>query len=120
MAGAVKTNTLRPLDVVSLRPLMARTTGTPEVRIGLIDGPVVRDHPDLVEAKIHQVSGSPRGIDDRADDSARMHGTFVAGMLSAGRSSAAPAICPDCTLLLRPVFGEAVTAEDGVPSATPE
>lgn len=48
-----------------------------------------------------------------------MHGTFVAGILSARRGSAAPAICPDCTVLVRPIFAE--TAADGeVPAAAPE
>jgi subtilisin family serine protease len=32
----------------------------------------------------------------------------------------APAICPDCTLLVRPIFGEAIAANSGAPSATPE
>jgi hypothetical protein len=33
-----------PLDLVKLTPLMARTSGRPEVLVGLIDGPVARDH----------------------------------------------------------------------------
>jgi hypothetical protein len=35
-----------------------------------------------------------------------MHGTFVTGMLFARRNSVAPAICPNCTLILRPIFVE--------------
>lgn len=120
MAVAVETSTLSPIDVVNLGLLMARTAGRPEVKVGLIDGPVVGGHPDLVDARIHQIPGSSRGMDARADESARMHGTFVAGMLSARRGSAAPAICPDCTLLVRPIFGEAIAADGGAPSATPE
>jgi subtilisin family serine protease len=49
-----------------------------------------------------------------------MHGTFVAGILSANRGSAAPAICPDCTLLLRPIFAESSLSHGQMPSATPE
>src|SRR5512132_2821930 len=42
------------------------------------------------------------------------HGTFVAGLLMARRGSRAPAICPGCTLLVRP----SDNAE--MPSATPD
>ena len=36
-----------PLELVKLRALMERTSGSPQLRIGLIDGPVVTSHPDL-------------------------------------------------------------------------
>jgi hypothetical protein len=35
------------LDLVELAPLMARSDGLPEGVIGLIDGPIAIDHPDL-------------------------------------------------------------------------
>ena len=35
------------LDLIRLTPLLERTRGSPEVKIGLIDGPVTLDHPDL-------------------------------------------------------------------------
>jgi hypothetical protein len=34
-----------PLDLVKLTALMERTSGSPEVTIGLIDGPVAMNHP---------------------------------------------------------------------------
>jgi hypothetical protein len=34
-------------DLVRLTPLLKRTCGIPEIKVGLIDGPVVLDHPDL-------------------------------------------------------------------------
>ena len=40
--------------------------------------------------------------------------------MSAKRGSVAPAICPDCTLLVRPVFAERTAANGEMPSATPE
>jgi subtilisin family serine protease len=49
-----------------------------------------------------------------------MHATFVAGMLVGRRGSSAPAICPGCTLILRPIFAEDVQGEHQMPSATPE
>ena len=36
-----------PLELAKLTALMERTSGSPEVKIGLIDGPVVTQHPDL-------------------------------------------------------------------------
>jgi subtilisin family serine protease len=48
------------------------------------------------------------------------HGSFVAGILSAKRDSAAPAICPGCTLLVRPIFTEMNAANGEIPAATSE
>jgi subtilisin family serine protease len=45
---------------------------------------------------------------------------FIAGMLSAKRGTGAPAICPNCTLLIRPVFAETTAENVALPSATPE
>jgi subtilisin family serine protease len=108
-----------PLGLVGLTGLIGLTSGSPEVRVGLIDGPVARSHPDLANDRIRQPSGASENASARGDGDARTHGTFVAGMLFARRGSAAPAICPDCTLLVRPIFGEAIAA-DGAPSTTPE
>lgn len=87
------------LDLVNLSPLMALGSGIPEVVIGLIDGPVAVNHPDLVDATWRTI-----GDQTEAPGFARQHGTFVAGILAAKRGSAAPAICPGCTFLIRPVF----------------
>jgi hypothetical protein len=48
-----------------------------------------------------------------------MHGTLVAGNLAARRGSQVPAICPDCTLLIRAVFSEEPKSIAEMPSATP-
>lgn len=113
-------NTLNPLDLVRLDPLMKITSGRAEVRIGLIDGPVVTNHPDLSTTNIHEVSGDIGGTCQRATSIACMHGTFVAGILCAKRGSVAPAICPDCRLIIRPIFAETSLTNAPMPSATPE
>ena len=41
------------------------------------------------------------------------------GVLSAKRDSPAPAICPGCTLLVRPIFKETAPENGAVPSTTP-
>jgi subtilisin family serine protease len=89
---------------------MVRTSGSPAVRIGLIDGPVLHDHPALAGDRVVDVFGGPPLACRRASSRACMHGTLVAGVLMARRGSGAPAICPACTLLVRPIFDELVEA----------
>jgi subtilisin family serine protease len=108
------------MELVKLAALMERSNGRAEVKIGLIDGPVALDHPDLSDATIHLVPGTTNGMCSQADSTARLHGTFVAGILSAKRGSAAPAICPGCTLLVRPIFADAAATNREMPRATPE
>ena len=119
-AGAARHTNASLLDLVRLTPLMELTSGRANVSVGLIDGPVASDHPDLATSNIREIPGSLTGTCARADSLACMHGTFVAGILSANRGSAAPAICPDCTLLLRPIFAESSSNDGRMPSATPE
>jgi subtilisin family serine protease len=109
-----------PLDLVRLAPLMERSRGSPELKIGLIDGPVAIEHLDLESEHLHEISANRKAACTNANSTACMHGTFVAGILSAKRGSPAPAICPDCTLLIRPIFNEAISGREYVPSATPQ
>jgi subtilisin family serine protease len=99
---------------------MELTDGQPEVTIGLLDGPVATNHPDLTCEHIHEIPGSIRGACTQTRSAACLHGTFVAGILCAKRSSDAPAICPNCTLLVRPIFAETHVGNLHMPSATPE
>jgi subtilisin family serine protease len=109
-----------PLDLVKLTELMERTSGSADVKIGLIDGPVATQHPDLAGEHIREIPGSNGATCAQAASAACMHGTFVAGILSARRNSPAPAICPRCTLLVRPVFSESTSGREHMPSATPQ
>src|SRR4051794_37969125 len=102
------------LTMTGLPPLMAMEEGDPDVVIGLLDGPVAQGHPELAGARIRGDSCI------RPDSVACRHGTFVAGILSARRTSSAPAICPGCTLLTRPIFPEGSSDADGRPRAQPE
>ncbi|PYS93723.1 MAG: peptidase S8 [Acidobacteria bacterium] len=110
---------MNPLDMVKLTGLMEITSGISETIIGLIDGPVATNHPDLADQNIREVPGKMRGTCTRASSAACMHGTFVAGILCARRDSPAPAICPNCTLLVRSIFAETGSANKQLPSATP-
>jgi subtilisin family serine protease len=111
---------MTPLDLVQLTALMERTSGRREIVIGLLDGPVAMTHPDLVSANLRELPGKQAGTSAQASSAAYLHGTFVAGILCAQRGSAAPAICPSCTLLVRPIFLETTSTSGQMPSATPE
>ena len=106
------------LQLVGLSALMARTSGRPEISIGLIDGPVALDHPDLAAENIREVPGKIPAACADASDVACAHGTFIAGILLARRASVAPAICPGCSLLVRAIFAEAPANGEEMPSAS--
>lgn len=106
-----------PLAVARLAPLMAETEGRPDLAIGLIDGPVASAHPALGGATVRHAAGAPC---DRGASLACRHGTFVAGILAASRTSDTPGLCPGCTLLVRPIFNDASAPSGALPSATPE
>lgn len=108
------------LDLVRLGPLIERTRGSPQIQIGLIDGPVALDHPHLASATVRSVSSEAASACTSAGSEACKHGTLVAGALVGARGSGAPAICPDCTLLIRPIFLEAQSALGQVPTASVE
>jgi subtilisin family serine protease len=110
---------MKPLDVVNLTPLMERVSGKPQIRIGLIDGPVALTHPELARDAPREVLGRSRRSCAQVDSTACLHGTFIAGILSAKRGSGAPAICPSCTLLIRPIFSEVNVDNRQLPGATP-
>jgi hypothetical protein len=109
---------LLPTKLVKLTALMQRTSGSPEVRIGLIDGPVFTQHADLVQGQL--IGGRNGASCTQTDSGACLHGTFVASILAAKRTSSAPAICPNCTLLIRPIFSETTFGREHMPSATPQ
>jgi subtilisin family serine protease len=105
--------------LVGLTPLMAMTSGSPDITIALIDGPVNLDHPDFAAGHFRELPGTSM-VCLRSDSAACMHGTLVAGILAARRGSPAPAICPDCTLMIRPIFAENPAHGRQSSSATPE
>jgi subtilisin family serine protease len=110
---------MHPLDLVKLTQLMELTSGRPEVRIGLIDGPVAIDHPDLASENIRELPSKVSGSCTTANSIACVHGTFVAGILFGKRNFLSPAICPDVTKLVRPIFLESAPLGQ-IPSASPE
>ncbi|MDN5935400.1 MAG: S8 family serine peptidase [Nitrosospira sp.] len=111
---------MAPLESVKLTALMERTSGIPDIKIGLVDGPVVTQHADMASEHFRDISGNNGAACTQANSTACLHGTFIAGILSAKRNSPAPAICPGCTLLIRPIFTETTAGREHMPSATPQ
>jgi subtilisin family serine protease len=107
------------LALVKLTRLMEFTSGNPKVKIGLIDGPVITQHSELNSKYLIEISENNPATCTVINSISCKHGTYVAGILSAKRKSNAPAICPDCTLLIRPVFSETNTGKENIPYTTP-
>jgi len=99
---------------------MEQTRGRAEVLVGLVDGPVAMNHPDLAGVNVREIPAVGRGACIRAESIACEHGTFVAGILVGRRGSVAPAICPACDVLVRPIFAETPTGGSAMPSTTAE
>jgi hypothetical protein len=58
---------------------MERTSGTAEVKIGLIDGPVFVQHADLAAEHIREIPGNNQAMCAQTNSTACIHGTFIAG-----------------------------------------
>ena len=114
-----------PLSVIRLHSLMDASRGSPNITIGLIDGPLDFDHPAFQESTIRAVKESQIAACKNASSIACSHGTFVAGILCAKRGLFAPAICPNCKIILNPIFREDTTTNKTskgmiLPTTTPE
>jgi PatG C-terminal/Subtilase family len=107
------------LDLVNLHPLMRASSGHPSIVVGLIDGPVDLSHPAFASQSLRTVSPTHVAMCENAGSGACVHGTAVAGILCARRGVPAPAICPSCTILLRPIFAENSSESRDLPVASP-
>jgi subtilisin family serine protease len=107
------------LGLAGLTALMEVSVGSPNIAVGLIDGPVAAAHTDLAAEHIRHLSQASGAIIP-ANGVATAHGTFVAGILAARRGSRAPAICRGCTFLVRPIFLDTTSANAEMPSASPD
>ena len=109
---------VEPLTLVKLRPLMDLTAGRPDVVVGLTDGPADTTHPGLPTKQIRHLPNTTSPTCRAGYSLACNHGTLIAGFLAAHRGTTAPAICPDCTLLVRPIFTEDPHDSAALPVAT--
>src|SRR5215212_6908515 len=97
---------INPLDQVKLHSIMKLSRGHHKIVVGVIDGPVNLSHPAFQDSHIRTVRNSQDGLCRVASSTACMHGTFITGVLAAKRGTEAPGICPNCQILLYPIFKE--------------
>jgi subtilisin family serine protease len=97
---------------------MECTRGAPEVVVGLLDGPVASNEPALADANIRTVPGIPQSTCMPRRSPACEHGTLLATILCGVRHDPSPGICPNCSLLVRPIFTESVPEGAVLPNAT--
>jgi hypothetical protein len=71
-----------PLNLVRLSASMKYASGTPEVKIGLIEGPVVTAHSDLAREHFRAIPGNSDATCAKTNSTARLHGTFSCGHLN--------------------------------------
>ena len=114
-----------PLVQTKLISLMNITRGHPDIRIGIIDGPVDLNHPAFQGSRIRTVKDSQIVECHKANDIACTHGTFIAGILCAKRELPVSGICPGCEIILNPIFTKEITNNKlnndiRLPSATPQ
>ncbi|MFO1431730.1 MAG: S8 family serine peptidase [Candidatus Competibacteraceae bacterium] len=99
---------------------MRLTSGRQDIVVGIIDGPIALSHPAFAGRRLRIIEGSQAGNCTDTQSIACIHGTFVAGILAAGRNSAAPAICPECTFLIRSIFADAGSGKSSELETSPE
>jgi subtilisin family serine protease len=92
-----------PLLVTGLRALMSVSSGSADVVIGLVDGPVAADHPALVDAKVQALSEGAICLLG-PHTYACAHGTAVAGLLASSTDAPVNGICPDSPIVVSPIF----------------
>lgn len=105
------------LEAVKLTTLVTRSGNKPDIKTGFIDGSVFTQYPDLAVNNLREFPGSNCANCTNISRAVCMLGTFIADILSARRHSIAPAICPERTLLISPIFSKTSTGNDYITSA---
>jgi subtilisin family serine protease len=92
------------LKLINLHPLMNISRGNPEVTVGIIDGPADLNHPAFRDSRIRTVKNRQSSICKSINNITCLHCTFLLGILCSKPGTPAPAICPDCKIVLCPIF----------------
>jgi cyanobactin maturation PatA/PatG family protease len=90
--------------------LWEETTGDPNIRIAVLDGPVDQSHPCFDGAQLSQVETLVSGVADQ--EIASQHGTHIASVIFGQQGSPVQGIAPKCHGLIVPVYA---AGNEGVP-----
>lgn len=109
---------LSPQQLIGFSSPGEETGSGPNMPIGLIDGPVDSSHPDFDSVSIRTIHAGPSSCELKSSP-ACIHGTFVAGVLAARRSSPYPGLVPETSVITRSLFCEAADLRQ-CPVVTPQ
>lgn len=107
---------MRTIQLVKLSKLMKLSSGSPKVKIGIIDGPIDFTHPDFINSNFRAIHHSDWARCKNSTNLACKHGTLITGIMASRRGSPSPAICPNCTFIINPIFSE----NQEFPTCTPQ
>jgi hypothetical protein len=78
---------MAPPDLVGVTSLMELSSGIPEVVVGLLDGLIAMEDPDLARENYRETPCVVGGGCSQVSSAACLLGTFVTGILCAKRST---------------------------------
>ncbi|WP_375471024.1 PatA/PatG family cyanobactin maturation protease [uncultured Nostoc sp.] len=93
------------MNLLALEPLWAKTSGSPEICIAVLDGLIDLKHPCFLGADLTQLPTLVSG-EANPDGGMSLHGTHVASIIFGQSGSAVRGIAPECKGLIVPVFAD--------------
>jgi cyanobactin maturation PatA/PatG family protease len=93
------------MNLLALEPLSAKTSGSPQICIAVLDGLIDLKHPCFLNANLTQL---PTLVTGEANPNGGMslHGTHVASIIFGQLGSPVRGIAPQCKGLIVPVFAD--------------
>jgi len=91
------------IEIPGIQDLWAKTTGSPQIRVAVLDGLVDQTHPCFQGANLTRL---PTLVTGEANPEGAMskHGTFVTSVIFGQQGSSVPGIAPQCQGLIIPIF----------------
>ncbi|MHC5718209.1 MAG: S8 family serine peptidase [Nostoc sp.] len=93
------------MNLLTLEPLWAKTSGSPEICIAVLDGLIDLKHPCFLGADLTQLPTLVNG-EANPDGEMSLHGTHVASIIFGQSGSPVRGIAPKCKGLSVPVFAD--------------
>ncbi|MCC5669250.1 PatA/PatG family cyanobactin maturation protease [Nostoc sp. CHAB 5784] len=93
------------MNLLALEPLWAKTSGSPQICIAVLDGLIDLKHPSFLGADLTQLPTLVSG-EANPDGEMSLHGTHVASIIFGQSGSPVRGIAPQCKGLLVPVFAD--------------